>query len=166
MVTVNLTKGEHILQVSLHSAAFRDLPEGTKSFAILDFHTFGSKLSDIVSGTSPAFNFSVKYEIKVDAFSFCLLAKEGVVRIELYILQQESDRGLNESQETGVLFAYTSVSISALLHQSAAIYLPRLELTSGKEEHNPAGSVGVSMWLGQPTPLNPRDPHRTVGASL
>jgi hypothetical protein len=73
----NLTEGEHILQVSLHSAAFRDLPEGTKSFAILDFHTFGSKLSDIVSGTSPAFNFSVKYEIKVDAFSFCLLAKDG-----------------------------------------------------------------------------------------
>merc|ERR1712153_174058 len=48
---------------------------------------------------------------------------------------------------------------------SAAIYLPRLELTSGKEEHNPAGSVSVSMWLGQPTPPNPRDPHRTVGAS-
>ena len=132
------------MELNVHSATLKSLTEDTKSFVLVDFHAYGSALSDIARGTSPIFDFAVTYEMEMDDFFSHALAKGEFVRIEIYTFQKET--------ATPRLFAHASVSTSAILHPSVAIHLPRLEPLPAKDE-GMVGSLSVSMQLAQPIPV-------------
>ena len=138
----NLSTGHNVLTVSVHSATLQAglCSDNTKSFVLVDFHTYGSELSSIASGVSPKYDFTVTYDIEENPFFSHGLAKGDFVMIELYILQKEQS----------MLFASASVPTSALLHPSAAIHLSRLELTSPVGDGKIIGSLSMSLQLARP----------------
>jgi len=67
---------ENVLKVHVAGATLKGrIPAGTKSFILIDFHTFGSELSNVVPGTSPEYNFTATYELEVDRFLLHTMVK-------------------------------------------------------------------------------------------
>ena len=150
------------LVITVHSATLqRDIPPDTKSFVLMDFHTFGSELSGIATGANPEYNVTVSFPMNEDDSLFALtISRGGYLRIEVYTLQEDQPR----------LFAHASVPTFTLLESLTGIRLPRLQLTpvncNSVDDDAVGGSLNVSMQLQKPisTQYLPSFPDTTIAS--
>lgn len=146
------------LEVTVHGAVLSGLSEEVRSFALVDFHAYGSELSDVVGGTSPAFDFAVTYGTEdIDGSFARALARNELVRVEIYTLR--------EKEAAPALFAHASVSTSMISGHQTSIHLPRLDLTPANGNEGAAGSTSLSMRLENPMSAPPSRELVTVGGT-
>jgi len=139
---LRLGPSENALVVHISDGSFTAeglMSNTTKSFVLLDFHSYESQLSPLASGASPSYDFSATYKMEVDRPLLQALV-DGQLIIEVYVLQANSPPKL---------FAYANVSTSILFRPSAATQMPKLELLSA-ENDDLAGRLNVTMRLAQP----------------
>ncbi len=126
--------GRNNVEIAVHSASLTGVSEGTKSFILLDFHSFASKLSRVASGVNPNHDFIVTYEMtEADDGALSHLLAGSFDRVEPYVLQEET------APPTRI--ASTTISTTALLNPLAQVRSSALELT-------PPPAKGVAMRLG------------------
>ena len=136
--------GRNNVEIAVHGASLTGVSEGTKSFILLDFHSFASELSGIASGVNPNYDFIVTYEMtEADDGLLSHLLAGSFVRVELYVLREET--------APPTLIASTTIPTSALLNPLAQVRSSALELTPSREGGGDAvGSLDLSMRLARP----------------
>ena len=150
------------LVITVHSATLqRDIPPDTKSFVLMDFHTFGSELSGIATGANPEYNVTVSFPMNDDSLFAHTISRGGHLRLEVYTLQED---------QPPKLFAHASVPTFTLLESLPGIRLPRLQLTpvncNSVDDDAVGGSLNVSMQLQKPisTQYLPSFPDTTIAS--
>ena len=143
--TMRLEQQGNAIEIAIQGALLTGALDETKSFILIDFHTFKSEVSDIVSGANPMYDFDVSYEMTEsdDAALFRLLAG-SFVRVELYVLVRE--------ETPPKLLAWASVQTSALLTPLAQARSHTLELLPPNQQGGgeAVGSLNLSMQLARP----------------
>ena len=92
-----------------------DVSEETKTFILLDFHTYASELRDVLMGGNPKYDFSVLYEMEADSCAIVHSLAESCIQVELYVLGEKTPPRL---------FACASVPTLALLNPSGMVAPP------------------------------------------
>ena len=136
--------GRNKVEIAVHGASLTGVSEGTKSFILLDFHSFASELSGVASGVNPNYDFIVTYEMtEADDGALSHLLAGSSVRVELYVLQEET--------APPTLIASATIPTSALLNPLAQLRLSALELIPPREGGGDAvGRLDLSMRLARP----------------
>jgi hypothetical protein len=135
--------GQNNVEIAVHGASLAGVSEGTKSFILLDFHSFASEVSEVVSGVNPNYDFIVIYDMtEADDGALSHLLAGSFVRAELYVLREE------EAPPT--LIACASAPTSALLNPLAQSRSSALELIPPRGGGDAVGSLDLSMRLARP----------------
>ena len=133
--------GRNNVEIAVHGASLTGVSEGTKSFILLDFHSFASELSGVASGVNPSYDFVVTYKItEADDGTLSRLLAGSFIRVELYVLREETS--------PPTLIASATIPTSALLNPLAQVRSSELELTPPRG--GAVGRLDLSMRLARP----------------
>lgn len=131
-----LGRDENILQILISNGLLHctSLSDETRSFVLVDFHTYGSMMSPIVKGLSPAYDFNALYKLNMDRH-------QGSVKIGVYTVHHDKAN----------LFAWAVTSADWFM--PGVIGTRQLDLTHEATDSAPVGKLSVTLKLAQPIGL-------------
>eukprot|EP00814_Leptocylindrus_danicus_P021906 CAMPEP_0116043674 /NCGR_PEP_ID=MMETSP0321-20121206/26537_1 /TAXON_ID=163516 /ORGANISM="Leptocylindrus danicus var. danicus, Strain B650" /LENGTH=581 /DNA_ID=CAMNT_0003524609 /DNA_START=253 /DNA_END=1998 /DNA_ORIENTATION=+ len=140
----NIGPNENMLEATIMNATFHAATQPTDlmTFALVDFFDFEPQTSYIRKGSNPNYDFTARYRVRTNDYFFHFLEQKCLC-LEIY----------QTGKETSILFARAEeISLSQLLETQGPIILPRLALTSTKEQLNKAtiGYITIKVEMALP----------------